>query len=390
MYQLYGDGIHDDTAAIQRLLDTKREILLPEPEKYYLISRPLEIGSYTRLVLPRFAEIRLADGLNCVMLRNKMVFDPAKRLPEGIYEGWNHFASYVNDYSPEEVTENIEIIGGIWNCNNMGQNPNPLQSHDFSVHEFWGYGMLFYNVKNFKIASMTLKDPTNFAITLDTVSYFTVEDIQFDFNYGNPYALNMDGIHLCGHSHYGVIRNLKGACYDDLVALNADEGSHGPITNIEIDGIFAEECHSAVRLLSLHNPVEKVHISNVFGTYYQYCIGISKYYPGTPDKGFDAISIDNIFASKAKRLPHLYPFPNSYVFPLIWISEAIVRNLKISSLHRREYNVPSATIYVGTDTVVDRLILEDITSENYTGENMPHFVNNGTIRQLLQRDIYEQ
>ena len=58
--RLYGDGIHDDTAAIQELIDSGVcEVSLPAPEKFYLISKPLELPSNFRLVLPRFAEIRL-------------------------------------------------------------------------------------------------------------------------------------------------------------------------------------------------------------------------------------------------------------------------------------------------------------------------------------------
>lgn len=378
MYTLYGDGIHDDTLAIQELLDTKNEVILPEPDAFYLVSKTLLIGSNTRLVLPRFAEIRLKDGSNCSLLRNKAVEKPAERLPENI----NHFTKYEYIYSPlpEDATVNVELVGGIWNFNNLGQAPNPLQSKDFSIPEFTGYGMLFHNVKNLKLSSLTLKDPTNFAVTLDRASYFTVENITFDYNDGNPYSLNMDGIHVNGNCHFGIIRNLMGACRDDLVALNADEGSGGPITDILIDGICAEECHSAVRLLSVQHLVERVRITNVFGTYYQYCVGLTKYYPGVTVGGFNEISIDHIYASKAERKPHLYPFPNSYVYPLIWIEKELsVRDLSISALHRKEYNVPVETLYIGQNATVDNLILDDITAENMTGLEMPFLVNKGTV-----------
>ena len=156
------------------------------------------------------------------------------------------------------------------------------------------------------MASMTLKDPVDFAVTINVASYFTIEDITFDFNYGNPDALNMDGIHLDGHCHYGYIRNLKGACYDDLVALNACEGYAGPITNIEIDGIFAEDCHSAVRLLALTENVSNIHISNIYGSYYQYCVTLSKYYRVEKIKPYDAITIEHVYASKAVRYAERY------------------------------------------------------------------------------------
>ena len=56
-HTLYGDGIHDDTSAIQEMLDTQSDIVLPSPQNFYLISKPLEIGSNTSLTLPRNAVI---------------------------------------------------------------------------------------------------------------------------------------------------------------------------------------------------------------------------------------------------------------------------------------------------------------------------------------------
>ena len=391
MYTLYGDGSHDDTLAIQELLDTKAEVILPMPSAFYLVSKTLLIGSNTRLVLPRFAEIRLKDGSNCPLLRNRTVDKPAERLPYELGQWQKHLALHENKYSPdpEDTVIGVEIVGGVWNFNNMGQEPNPLQSKNFSIPEFTGYGMLFHNVNNLRLSSLTLKDPTNFAVTIDRTSYFTVDDITFDYNDGNPFSLNMDGIHVNGNCHFGIIRNLMGACRDDLVALNADEGSGGPITNILIDGICAEECHSAVRLLSVKYPVEKVRITNVYGTYYQYCIGLTKFYPGFNKNGFKSISIDHVYASKAERKPHLYPFPNSYIYPLIWIEGNLhIRDLSISTVHREEFNVPVETLHIGANTIVENLILDDIITENRTEREMPFFVNKGTVKSISARNIH--
>lgn len=391
MYTLYGDGVHDDTLALQELLDKGGEVALPQPSAFYLVSKTLIIGSNTRLILPRFAEIRLNDGSNCALLRNRTVNKPAERLPGEKNPLVRHMFNYVNSYSPdpEDATVNIEIVGGIWNFNNMGQKPNPLQSKDISVPDFTGFGMLFHNVKNLRLSSLTLKDPTNFAVTIDCTSYFNVDAITFDYNDGNPVSINMDGIHVNGNCHHGCIRDLRGACRDDLVALNADEGSGGPITDILVDGVFAEECHSAVRLLSVKHPVERVRITNVYGTYYQYCIGISKFYPGQHDSYFDAITIDHIYAAKALRKPHLYPNQNGYVYPLIWVEGNLcVRNLSITALHRREYNVAVETLHIGPNTTVDNLILDDITDENRSCLTMPFFINRGKVKNSIVRNIY--
>ena len=387
-HTLYGDGIHDDYPAIQEMINSGVcEVSLPVPEKNYLISKTLVLPSNFKLILPRFAEIKLADNANCHMVRNRMTPDYADRLPDDLSDLCRHLWYYVNEYSPDAVIENVEICGGIWNCNNMNQLPNPEQTKVLEPYGFTGEGMLFYGVKNIKISSITLKDPTHWGISFDRVSYFTVENITFDYNMGNPYAINMDGIHLNGNCHFGLIRNLKGACYDDLIAINAHEGSRGSITNIEIDGLFAENCHSAVRLLNVCNSVEKIHISNVYGTYYQYCIGITKAYQGEVTGTFDAITIDNIYASKALR-DKIYPWPDSFVYPLIYMENAVkVNNLKITDVYRKEYNIAVQTIYTGRSAVVDNLILDTIISENHTGKEMPMFVNDGNVRRLVVKNI---
>lgn len=377
MYKLYGDGVNDDTNAIQEMIDSGVcEVSLPVPQVCYIISRPLELPSDFRLVLPRFAEIKLAKGSDCVMLKNKTVTNRAERTED-------KFCDYINEFDPDSPCKNIEVCGGIWNCNNLEQTANPLYTGIFE-NGYNGFGFLFYNVKNLIIKALTMKDPVTFSITIDKCSYFTVENLIFDFNYGNPMATNMDGVHIDGNCHFGRITNLQGACYDDLVALNADEGSNGSITNIDISGIYAEDCHSAIRLLTVQNPVEHIHISDIHGTYFQYCIGLTKFYTGKTNGYYDGITIDNVYASKAVRIPVYNKAPDDYIYPLIYIEEEhYVKNLKISELHRREYINPVETIFIGADTVVENLILENITTENKTDcPKMPLLVKNGTVKQM--------
>lgn len=387
---LYGDGIHDDYPAIQEMIDSGVcEVALPVPKAKYLITKTLEIPSNFKLKLPRFAEIKLADGANCLMLKNKTVYKPEERLREFLTPPEKGLWYFVNEYSPdsEDVCYNFEIEGGIWNFNNKNQDANPIQTGNFDERHFLGHIMLFYNVKNFRISNVTFKDPSNYAVMIENASYFTVENIEFDFNEGNPYSVNMDGIHLNGNCHYAVIKNLKGACYDDFVALNAYEGAGGDITNIEIDGLFAENCHSAVRLLTVQQNIEHITISNVFGTYYQYCIGFTKFYPGETTGYFDAVSLNNIHASKAKRQPvqeiHMGKAKN-YHFPFVWIqSETKVKTLSINGLHRREYENPVATILIEENADIDKLVISDISVENHTDSDLATLTNNGNIKSLI-------
>ena len=92
------------------------------------------------------------------------------------------------------------------------------------------------------------------------VEDFTIENIKFDYYEGSPKLWNLDGVHIEGHCKNGIIRNLKGTCHDDTVALTSDNLYFGPIENIVVNGIWGENSHSAVRLLSVNYPLKNIHI----------------------------------------------------------------------------------------------------------------------------------
>lgn len=394
MTTLYGDGIHDDWAAIQERIDSGAcELTLPAPKVCYLISRPLELPSNFKLSLPRFATVRLMKRADCVMVRNKMKPSKGHRLPEQVYEKelQAHIWGYVDDYAPDAPCQNITLEGGIWDCNNMEQLPNPERTKEHPVREHYGVGMLFYNVKGLTLRSLTVKDPCQYAVAMDTVSYFTVEDIDFDFNLGNPYPINMDGIHLDGNCHYGTLRNLRGTCYDDMVAVNAHEGSHGDITNITIDGLYADYCHSAVRLLLVNENVHNIHITNVYGNFYQYVVGLTKYYPGETTGSFDGITLDNIYAQKAlpaRKGDFSHPASPEKALAYLYIQRnTVTRSLTVRDLHRRETTNPVDTIQVGENALVERMILDNVTTRNTTGKPMTFLRNKGTVKYLSLRNV---
>lgn len=360
---LYGDGIHDDTLALQELLDT-RDICVrfPAPQKNYLISKPLVIHSRQQLILDRFCHIRLADGSNCHMLEN---------------EG----------YSTGVPDTDIEVIGGIWDCNNMGQAQNPFIMPHPQCPDFDGIGMFFCRVTRLRVSNLTVKDAVTFATTFNIVRYFTVEDIDFDFNHGNPWAVNMDGVHLDGQCYFGVIRNIKGTCYDDMIALNADEGEPGPITDIQIDGLFATDCHSAVRLYACRQVVDRVSISHVYGTYFQYCIGVTKYLDAPAEGYFGSLVFSEIFASKAPRYT-VYKKNGTFVYPFIWVERnLLVKNLHIHDVYREEHNIDIPTVTVDPKAHVENMIIENVVQDNRLPQPIPVVYNQGTIDSLKMRSI---
>lgn len=376
---LYGDGIHDDYPAIQEMLDSGAALVyLKEPEKNYTISSCLKLHSNQELRLDRYAKICLADNANCTMIENADV---------------------------ENFNENITISGGIWDMNHKNQYPNPLHypnpetkmiyrdwlketGFDKSVRQRFGIylGMcfIFNGVRGFTMKDLTIKNPVTFGADLAYVEDFTIENIQFDYTEGSPKLWNMDGIHVEGGCKNGVIRNLKGACHDDMVAITSDDFVHAPVENITVDGIYAQGCHSAVRLLSVKNALRNIHITNVYGTFFAYGIVISKFFPGETRSGFENISIDHIYASFCDGTVDV---PGHKV-PLIWIaSDMDIKNLSISHFHRNETNCKNAAVGIDPNTTITNLSIDWASQTNSLGVPSPFIVNKGTINNLYLSKI---
>ncbi len=376
MFQLVGDGIHDDTQAIQALLDSKKGLVeLPMPTSCYLISKPLRIYSYQELKFPRYARIKLAKGSNCAMLTNA---------------------------NKEAGDEYVTVCGGIWDYNNLEQARNPLidnaqylsqtdsMSYGLDEEKYEGMPFIFFNIKHFTVKNLTLKDPVTFACSLDRVTYFTVENIVFDFNKGNPYPINMDGIHLNGNCHFGKIQNIRGATYDDMIALNADEGSDGPITNIEIDGLYAERAQSFVRLLTVKNEIRNIHIRNVYGTCFMYGIGITKFYYGAKTTGYyDNLTFDNIYISRGEPVLHEDCHREGLdTFAIVDIDrETVIKSLHIADLYRHETHTPVPTIRIQEGAEIENLSLENSKSDTSLQSEFPFIQNDGEIGFLRLENV---
>ena len=219
---LYGDGVHDDTKALQEILDACGTVTVPDGS--YLISDSLVIHDNTCLRLSHNTTIILADDACCVMLRNDLCY----------HTGRNH---------------HITVEGGIWNGNNIHQRRGKLYP---DKPYFIGFIMRLCGVEDLLIQNVTYKDPESYAMLVMDADRFTVENITFDYNMCKR---NMDGVHVQGPARNGFIRNIKGATNDDLVALNCDDRlddgenptcTKGEIENVSVDGIFAENGYTAV------------------------------------------------------------------------------------------------------------------------------------------------
>ncbi len=369
---LVGDGTHDDTAAIQALLDLRRALVcLPAPPRHYLISQPLRIHSNQTLQLDRFTVIRLKDGSDCLMITNDD------------HEGGN---------------ENIALIGGVWDMHNEGQSLAEYQKTrnwqgTYDPARFLGVLMRFNRVKRLTLRGLTLKDPVTFSTQLGNLEEFTIEDITFNHNLKQS---NMDGIHVHGNSRHGRITNLKGATNDDLVALNADDGgvfemSRGPIEDVAVDGLWAKDGYTAVRLLSAGSPVRRIRLANIFGTYRYNAVSFTnhKVHPGA-ESTFEDISIHGLYCGKSEVGMKADPtVPGNANLSLIWIdAPAVVNGLTMSDIRRTETAWPAATLLVEPGATIKSLQLTQATVFNHTPGPLDLLVNRGTIQRLSLSQVH--
>ena len=364
---LVGDGIADDTAAIQARIDVGGAcVYLPPPKDHYVISRTLKIGSGQELWLDRTTRVRLAPKSDCALLENRC------------YRGGTNTA--------------ITVTGGIWDADNLRQSGNPLQTAEGrakmpKAHDpdfFFGIAMRFGNVEGLTLRGMTIRNPVTYGIELAHVSGFTVEDIVFDYRTWNPIPLNMDGVHCDGRCDHGRIADLRGTCFDDMVALNAGDGicspEDGPISDIVIENLVADYGHSAVRMLSTGFPVSRIKIKNVRGHFYCYTVGLTHYFPDRPRGRFDDIVIEDVRASKALVPPECGGQNFRGKMEIIHLEGPIdVGSLAISRLVREESCLPTATIGVDAKATVGRLSVRDSRMINRLADPIVFLDNRGRI-----------
>ncbi len=390
-YKLYGDGIHDDLPYIQNALDSGiSELYLPAPKKHYSISNAIKIHGGQTLRTAPTTVIRLMADSNSVMLR------------DADWENWK---------------ENITIDGGIWDMNNLEQEPNPFWApgkdgktsyerlgltKEELVKSFAtatthcdyydGFCMKFCRIKNFTFKNITFRNPVVYGMDMTYIENFTIENLTFDYVTTTFKFYNNDGIHLEGNCRNGIIRNCKGNCFDDMVALTADDACcWGPIENVVIDGLWADRCHSAVRLLSHGEPVKNITIKNIFGGYFKYCIGITKYHGGPEERGvYSNIKIDNVHAHSCDGPRNPLTDMAGGQRPIIWQQAYIdVDTLTIKDCYREETEANTPFFLLEKEGTIGNLIIKNVTQKNLTKKELPFIVLDGEVTNKTEEDLYE-
>lgn len=369
---LCGDGVQDDTQAIQALLDTRTSnVYLPPPKRHYVLSKTLRIHSNQSLALDRYTLIRLADKSDCAMITN-------------------------DDHG--KGNENIAITGGVWDMNNMGQPPNPLvtgtlKGTDRYDPNVWNrlVTMFLNNIQGLTLRYLTMKAPVVNSITGGNLSDFLIEDITIDHKAGNPMNHTFDCININGNSRRGIFRNIRAlSAFDDVVSLMPQmwpcgHFADGPIEDILIDGVFLKKSLMGVRLYSAgeNSILRRIHVTNVFGTCYQYAVGITNGGRGI----IDGISIENIYCSKIPWDPANGKAFHAYM-PMIRIQSGLrLGSVVLRNLHRDETNLAIPEIEVEAGAVVESLVIDHVRMRNNTDSPLTLLVNDGEIKSLSMRDV---
>ena len=377
---LYGDALHDDTAAIQELLDKRGAVSIDRPGTY-IVSKTLIIHSNTRFTLCPGAIIRVAPRSLCAVIENE------------------HFAGGGRD-------EGISIVGGTFdgNCDEMGLDGEyeaiHRLDHPYSPELFKGKLMRFAHVDGISLEKLTVKDPVSYGVQIADSRGFLVRDVRFDYNH---HFGTTDGIHINGPARDGVIENLWGTTNDDMVSLTTVDEPHaevtlGPISNVYIHNVCAENGYSGVRLLAAGDfPMTDVRIDGVYGDYRHNAVLISQHGTRPNTKvWFDGIVIENVHASKSERPLgddcFTYWEKEAYRAPVIWLEKGInVGYVSIRNVIRRERSKVTKAYLLKLDegAVIDRLVVENVYQTNAEGVDAPVIFNKATVGSLVMRDVCE-
>ena len=374
---LYGDGIHDDTAAVQALLDKGGRVYLPDGR--YLISAPLIIHSNTHFLLSSQATLRLADGANCSLLDN-----------DGLYS--------------DETNENITIEGGIWDGNHDAQQrqkiPGETKTGDENedkpcvkqiyVSNIYTILMIrLIHTKNLTVKNVTFKDPTTFALHMADCRYFHIENVTLDYDLTKP---NMDGIHVQGPARFGTIKNISGNAHDDHVALCANgtvrsEITRGDIEDVDIDGIYCDNGYTGVRLLSRGDAIRNIHIRNIHGEFRYYAVSFTHHYPLREDRPIllENVHVSDAYVSKSRAAETELDKHFAKHGALFWFEGGTYcRNVLIENVYRNERNAETVapTVRISETAVVENLRLSNVNGR-FVGEACELIENKGDCSPIL-------
>jgi polygalacturonase len=166
----------------------------------------------------------------------------------------------------------IHIQGGVWDGNKQGRT-NFKDPDIFNMNACTGTCLNFRNVRDLKLTDLIVANSVVYFIRMCMLDDFEISNITFQ---SDIIENNQDGLHFNGWVKNGIVENIralpKGQTNDDLIALNADDTMKrlenngmacGPIEKITFRNIYAEDCHTAIRMLSVTSSIRNIRFENI-------------------------------------------------------------------------------------------------------------------------------
>lgn len=247
----FADGIHDDGALLQSLLDSGvRDVYIPAGQ--YKILRTLRLPSGTHLTADPAARIFHAGDL-------------PKRAGDFLLT--NQAA-----LTPGATDSDVSVEGGIWDgCFGQGYNDKARDLFDPAAAS--GTCLNFVRVQGLTLSHITVVNSVVYYIRLGEVTDFRITAVSFA---SDRTSYNQDGIHLGGGCRCGIIDGVRalttGQTNDDLIAFNADDSIDrlenrglicAPIEDVTVRNVYAADCHCIIRLLSAFSAIRRVRVEHV-------------------------------------------------------------------------------------------------------------------------------
>lgn len=214
----------------------------------------------------------------------------------------------LNRTSGAIVDKNIILRDFMLNGNYANQSKfeagGAIVGGQFEAGTIFNCAIQLFGVQNLTLQNLKVSDSKNWPIHLANFDRVAVRDVWL-VNTEVPMD-NHDGIHVNGPGKNLAIDNLRlTGMTDDGIALNADDGASnsaivapGAITDVAIRNLFLDSSAFGVRVISNGQRVDRIAISNIYGTVTQYGyilhIDDLSYYFGGGTGNIGRVSLDGV------------------------------------------------------------------------------------------------
>ena len=372
-------GGTDDTALLQSILDRAPKLgSLKLVVDGAILVKGLKVHSNTTIeCLNRGCGFYLADKSNRPIIAN------ARPQPVG------------------RADRNLSFLGGTYNGNATHQERN--------LHPIYGLSTAFalHGVEQVLFRDVSITNARAHALYLTNWRNVVLENICINADQ-NPTELSRDGIHLMGPGEFMSIRNVQGRTWDDMIALNIDDflgdwdsegkfgyaaswrksfgsaAGFGSVSDVDIDGVQADDCAQVIRILSRASRLDRVSIRNVKGTYRDFGVWITPYFRDGGNIG--RLEFENIDLRPAGQ--RAYDYVPAFLFWLAGKMEQVT--LKNISSHAPIDDRP--LVWIQPDAKIDRLRIDGLNVYDTRKEigHTPLIRADGRIALLQVRDVVVQ